>query len=239
MRLFAAVSCLFVALSTSTSAFAADLPPPMPAPAPPPIYTPVPVAPFSWTGFYLGANAGYGFANASATLTAPGLSGSSSETLSGFIGGGQLGVNYQYGIGVFGIETDFEGSTQSNVTTSGFVTETDKITYIGTVRGRIGAAFDRILLYATAGGGYGTFSAAVTATNGTSVSAALSHFAWVAGAGLEFAFTNNLSARIEYLYLDTGSFPMLTVSLTSGTLAINGRVQDSLIRAGLNWRFTL
>src|ERR1700740_3377373 len=102
MRAFVAAAGLVLAaanLSTNLT-WAADLPP-GPAPAPPPVYAPAPVpAAYNWTGLYIGANAGWGFASASATATFLGASATASEDLNGFVGGGQLGVTYQFGMAV-------------------------------------------------------------------------------------------------------------------------------------------
>jgi outer membrane immunogenic protein len=191
--------------------------------------------PYNWTGVYIGFNAGYGFATASATATFAGISGSSSEDLSGFVGGGQVGGNYQIGSVVVGLEADFDYSAQSKTTTLGIFSATDSIPWIGTLRGRLGYALDRVLIYATAGGAEGKFSSTVSASGFGSISGSKTHGAWTVGGGAEVGLTENLSARLEYLYLDTGNINLAT----AGALTVTGRVQDNLIRAGLNWRFPL
>jgi outer membrane immunogenic protein len=140
------------------SAFAADIgPPPYPPPVPPAVYAPPPPPPqvFNWTGIYVGANAGWGFADYSLNASGPFLAATIAEPLSGVIGGGQLGGNYQFGAAVIGIEGDFDGSLQSATQTIGAFSATDKINYFGTLRARFGVAFDRVLVYATGGAGYG------------------------------------------------------------------------------------
>jgi outer membrane immunogenic protein len=233
MRIVAALCGL---LATSNLAWSADIAPAT-YPAPAPIYTPPPAPPppYNWSGPYIGLNGGYGFATASSTAALGGVSATGSENLSGFVGGGQFGFNYQAGAAVFGVEADIDGSSQSITTTSGGLSETDKITYIGTVRGRIGVAFDRLLVYGTAGGGYGEFTSSLTAAGIGSVSGSQSHFLWTAGAGIEYGITNNISARLEYLYADTGNLTLATV----GALTLTGRVQDNLVRAGVNFRLPM
>lgn len=236
MRAFlAAAGLLLVATNVvSNASWAADLPP-GPAPAPQ-VYPPAPVVPaYNWTSVYLGGNAGWGFATASVTGTFGALSTTLSEQLNGFVGGGQLGFNYQFGMAVVGIEADFDASTQSLTTTSGLFTATDRIPWLTTVRGRVGAAFDRVLVYATGGFGYGGFQSTVTAVGFGSASASQTHGAWIAGAGVEVGITNNLSGRIEYLYLDTGNIPLATI----GGVSITDRLQDNIVRAGLNFRLPL
>lgn len=225
---FWAISAIGAMLVTAP-AWGADLPAGPPPPQAPAIYAPVPSPAYNWSGFYVGLNAGYGFATA--TETAPGLS--SSIDLSGFVGGAQVGANYQFGAAVFGVEADFDGTTQSYTTSALGATGTAKIPYFTTIRGRIGAAFDRILVYATAGGGWGEESASITVPGVGSASSQSSRFIWAAGAGLEYGITQNLSARIEYLFLDTGSF---TVASFPG-FNVTGTVYDDIVRAGVNYRF--
>ena len=223
-------------LAATGLSWAADMP--GPAPAPPPIYAPAPmVAPpaYNWTSVYIGGNAGWGFATGSITGTSGAFSTTLSEQLNGFVGGGQLGFNYQFGMAVVGIEGDFDASTQSLTTTGAFFTAKDQITWLTTVRGRVGAAFDRVLLYATGGFGYGQFQSTINAGIFGSASASQSHAAWTAGAGVEVGITNNLTGRIEYLYLDTGNIPLATIAGVS----ITDRLQDNIVRAGLNFRLPL
>jgi outer membrane immunogenic protein len=213
-------------------AVAADLPPPV-MPAPPPTYAPLP-PPYNWTSIYVGANAGYGFSTATATVSAFGLTASANQTLNGFLGGGQVGALYQYGYAVFGFEGDFDATGQSKSMTIAGATATDKIPWLSTARVRVGAAWDRVLLYATGGGGWGQFSTTITGPGG-SLSTAQWQFAWVVGAGIEYGITQNLSARVEYLYADTGNIALLNV----GAASLTGRVQDNIVRAGLNLRLPL
>jgi outer membrane immunogenic protein len=233
MRVLVAIGGL---LAATNFALAADLPiASAPRPVAPTAYVPARAPTYNWSGFYLGLNGGYGFATASVTGTFSGGSATASENLSGFIGGGQVGFNYQVGMGVFGVEADIDGSSQSKTTTGGIISATDKISYIGTVRGRIGAAFDRVLLYATGGGGYGEFTSTITAAGFGTFSGSKSHALWTVGAGLEVGITSNISARIEYLYADTGNLNLANVA----GVTVTGRVQDNLVRAGVNFRFPL
>jgi outer membrane immunogenic protein len=229
------IAGLYFAISAAIAAdLASSLPPSAPGRAPPVYCQPAP-SPYSWTGVYIGASAGYGFATASVAATLAGGSATSNENLSGFVGGGQLGGNYQIGSAVLGLEADFDYSGQSNTTTSGVVSESDSIPWIGTLRGRFGYAIDRVLIYATAGGAEGKFSRTITAAGFGSFSGSKTRGAWTAGGGVEVGLTENLSARIEYLYVDTGNINLASI----GPLTVTGRVQDNPVRAGLNWRFHL
>jgi outer membrane immunogenic protein len=213
-------------LSLGANAFAADMPPPE---GPQPMVAPVAVAPYNWNGFYIGANIGFGFATASTTVL--GVTGN--ETLTGVIGGVQAGANYQFGPAVVGIEADFEGSGQSNSTSSFGVNVTDTIPWIGTVRGRVGFAADRFLVYGTAGAGWGSFDTNVTVAGLGNSTFSQSHIALVAGGGVEFGITNNVTARIEYLYADTGNITLANIA----GINVTGRVQDNLVRVGANFKF--
>ena len=141
------------------AAAAADVPP-LPPPLPPPFPMPV-VQVFSWTGFYIGGNAGWGWTNGSGTFTT--ALGADPFTVSnnGFLGGAQLGYNWQTGPFVLGAEADFQGTAASgslNASAGPTISATAKTPWFGTVRGRVGYAMDRILLYATAGAVYGDSS---------------------------------------------------------------------------------
>jgi outer membrane immunogenic protein len=229
------IAVLFVALfiGSSALAIAADLPAgPLPPAAP--IYAPPPPAPYNWTSIYVGANAGYGSALASITATGA-LTGTTSETVSGFVGGGQVGANYQLGWAVIGIEGDFDGSAQSLTTSAPGFTETDQIPWMGTLRLRAGFAVDRFLVYATGGGGMGEFSSTVTVAGIGTASASTTRGLVAVGGGVEVGIAHNWTARVEYLYLDSGNVALASVAGVN----VTGRVQDNVVRAGLNFRIPL
>jgi outer membrane immunogenic protein len=209
-------------VSFAGAASAADMPARMPTKAPVPY-----VALYNWTGLYIGANIGYGWGRDTA--------GGTSTNLNGVIGGGQIGYNWQMNNLVFGVETDFQGSGQ-RASASGVigvtpVTVTERIRYFGTVRGRLGYAWDRTLLYVTGGyaytnvGGDLTVGAATASSNTTKSGYAL-------GAGLEYAFAGPWSAKLEYLYVDSGT-TTLTVAGVSGDV----HVKNHIGRVGINYRF--
>ncbi|MCJ2050634.1 outer membrane protein, partial [Methylobacterium sp. J-070] len=179
MKKLLATLAAFTALTAAASA--ADLP----RRAPPPIFTPVPV--FTWTGAYFGINAGYAFdassnnAGPSFAVPAPFATAGTTATFrqqnqEGFSGGGQVGYNYQFTPGsgvVIGIEADaqyldFGRNRNSAFITGGLVNPAFYVTdprglssldFFGTVRGRLGYAFDRTLVYGTGGFAYGSGSA--------------------------------------------------------------------------------
>ncbi|MDJ1160011.1 porin family protein [Chelatococcus sp. SYSU_G07232] len=214
--------CTVAALGFAAgAASAADLPSRRVAPAPV-----VPV--FTWTGFYVGVNAGYGFGEFS--------KGAGFDDPDGFIGGGQIGYNYQFGQFVAGLEADIQyadlkGSTSALRFANGNVGRgRGEVEYFGTVRGRVGVAFDRALVYVTGGLAYGeTKFSGVDTTAGIAFSKSDTRTGWTLGGGIEYAFTNNLTARAEYLYVDLGDNRYYGVN-KAGT-------EFSVVRAGLNYKF--
>jgi outer membrane immunogenic protein len=97
-------------------------------------------------------------------------------------------------------------------------------------------AFDRTLVYGTAGGAAGELRSIAAIPAGTT-STTVTYGTWTAGGGVEYGITDNLSARIEYLYLDKGHIATGVIGPPATT--ITSRVQDNLVRAGLNYRFPI
>jgi len=212
-------------LGTTALAAAADLPSRTYAPAP--VYA----APmFTWTGFYVGVNAGYG--GDKNTYSINGFGNIASITSGGFIGGGQIGYNYQF-LGtsiVAGLEADIQGTgIEGKVTVLGFGLGT-KLDYLGTVRARLGYAFaDRALFYVTGGLAYGKVNTNVL----NLISFGGTNTGWTAGAGVEYALTQNWSIKTEYLYVDLGKKTNLIVP----GLSVGVKNTEHIVRAGLNYRF--
>uniref|UniRef100_UPI0025BC6AD0 outer membrane beta-barrel protein n=1 Tax=Bradyrhizobium sp. TaxID=376 RepID=UPI0025BC6AD0 len=252
-------SAAFASLLVATSASAADLP----------VYTKAPAvaAVYDWTGFYIGTNLGYSFGRgttngnvtgtsttAGVVTTLPTLPLSGRADVNGFIGGGQLGYNWQQGAWVFGLEGDIQFSNErgsgdvcTGACPAGFVFTRDyKLDWFGTGRGRVGfLPAERILLYATGGLAYGSFtgsSSTLPLDIGT-----WSHVnaGWTVGAGVESALGSNWSVKFEYLYMDLGSVGgssatnTTTVVRTTTALAysFNTKFTDNIVRVGLNYKF--
>ena len=141
----------FALVLTASAGHAADMPQPQPVPVP------VPELP-GWTGFYIGANAGYGWTNTSGTLTTTSGSEHFTITGNGFLGGAQAGYNWQWSSVVLGAEADFQGTTINgpfSASAGPLISATAKEPWFGTVRGRLGYAIDCVLIYATGGAVYG------------------------------------------------------------------------------------
>src|SRR5208282_2667724 len=186
----------FLALAAGTQAMAADLPPPSaPPPRAPAMYVPTTAPVYNWGGLYVGINGGYGFGNS--TWSTTGLTTGNFST-DGFLVGGTIGANYQVSEFVFGVEADLDwtnitGSTSSTVCTS-CQTSND---WLGTARGRLGFAADRVLFYGTGGAAFGNVQATVPPPGGGTDTS--TEIGWTAGGGVEVAFAQNWTAKVEYL----------------------------------------
>jgi outer membrane immunogenic protein len=215
------------------------------------VYVEVPpaIGLFNWTGFYVGGNLGYGRSPGSVDISANGPFLSIPETLSGVIGGVQGGANWQTGNAVFGIEGDIQGSGQSasnaitrTLAATAFtpaitaISNTDKITSFGTLRGRVGIASNHALAYATAGVGYLSFRSDLNFTGLGSGSYSGSQIAGVIGAGMEFAIVNNWSVRAEYLFLQTRNISSSPFA-AAPAVEVNTRIRDNIFRVGVNYLF--
>jgi outer membrane immunogenic protein len=192
--------------------------------------------PTSWTGAYVGANLGGGYANVGTTVMGLPGAGAVSENVVGFVGGGQAGANWQTGSTVVGVECDIQGADQNHKATNGAFAVTDTITYFGSARGRLGLGVDRWLPYVTGGWGYGGWSSTAAVAGGGSASITRSHGFWTMGGGLEVAVWRNLSGRIEYLFTDTGTVAT-NHSTAGGAVTFNSTIHDNILRTGLNYRF--
>jgi outer membrane immunogenic protein len=229
----------------STTAFAADLP----SRRAPPVYAPAPPIPvFTWTGVYVGVQAGYEFGRDSAFATGTAAAGplagvglaSASRRENGFIGGAHIGYNFGGLLGsgiVFGIEGDVDGtSAKANYNLGGInVVTRDQIQ--GSVRGRLGFAVDRTLFYATGGVAFGglrntylnTVTGGIDTRDHTRVG-------YTVGGGVEYAVTNNWSVRAEYRYTDFGTYTDVPASLGGG-VAIRHREVENRIQGGVSYKF--
>ena len=252
-----------------------------------PVYRPVlaPVAVYNWTGFYVGGNVGYvASRNSMSTVATPtpdvvfgippgvteGLAALATGPLpsgntNGFIGGGQIGYNWQFGNYVAGVETDIQGLSQSNnggtitltqvvvgrpVTSTRTASETTR--YLGTARGRLGFLVGpAFLVYGTGGLAYGDTNASYTLTQtGTNGFVGLgsgglsgTRAGWTAGVGAEWRFVQNWSAKLEYLHYDLGSPSFSNVGsgnfltlVPYQTGVTSTQFRGDIVRVGLNYK---
>jgi len=225
-----AVALLGAVLVGGVSANAADMP------VKAPIYKAPPLLMYNWTGFYLGINGGGGWGHTDWTYVATGND--AGHNTSGGLIGGTLGFNYQIQNWVLGVEGDWgwaniKGSTACP--NPAFTCESN-LSSLGTLRGRVGVALGstgNVLLYGTGGWAWGRLNIqtvnAVLGTNGTTNTPN----GWTAGAGVEWGFLPNWSAKLEYLYVGFG-----TNTYTVDTaLLVDAKERLSVVRAGVNYRF--
>jgi outer membrane immunogenic protein len=234
---------------------------------------PLPECDFTWTGFYLGGNAGYGWGHADTdfdprpdAVTFVNLAPTTLDPdPSGFIGGGQLGYNWQWNKWlVLGFETDFQGTDieghdfqspiiQNNgtpfLTAGSFLAAHERVQWLGTVRGRIGfAPICRLLIYGTGGFAYGNvdYSANTNFNNGTTypVDFTETKTGWTAGGGIEYAISNHWTVRAEYLHYDLGEAHRTQNQLVGGVpqgppffVHYNFDTSGEIVRGGLNFKF--
>ncbi len=257
------------AMALAGSAFAADL-------APPPVYAP-PVPIFTWTGIYVGGQIGYAWGKNNFDFADNfGDFNNSSLNASGVIGGAHVGYNLQLNRFVIGLEGDVDGSSQNNsfngvlpfgtslaaggviaTPLGGAFTINQNHSIEGSIRGRAGYTWNRLLLYATGGvafGGFngnvsGNFPGGVFGPNATvflpfggSASASTTRVGWTVGGGLEYAVTDNWSIRAEYRFTKFGnstlSVPAFDTPFFGAAGAFFNRTyNENRVQVGFSYKF--
>jgi outer membrane immunogenic protein len=180
--------------------------------------------PFTWSGFYVGAHAGYGWS--SIDWQSGPLDGSHDGE--GLVAGGQIGFNMQSGRLVYGVEADATASWMEGSAGSA----SHSVEWLYSVRARLGlsSADNRWLFYVTGGAAWADVDYGSAGFGGHSDM----HFGWVAGAGIERALAPNLTARVEYLYYDFDSLSAPAGAL-GGATDLDPTMQT--VRFGLNYKF--
>lgn len=248
----AATVAIAIASIVIGKAHAADMSP-IPAGAPPVTYgnyAPSAYGNYNWSGVYLGGNGGYSWNDSGTSfVTSNGLTGGSGN-LAGWVFGGQIGYNWQIGAFVTGLEGDLQWSGERGTSTMACgtgctITGSEQTDAFATLRARAGIAFDSVFVYGTAGGAWMNGSANVNGSAaGGSVGENLSgsKLGWTAGGGVEVALMSSWTAKLEYLYIDTGSMSgtvTVPASLGGGTFTETAAFRDSIIRIGFNYRFPI
>lgn len=217
------------------AAHAADMPMHQALPPPPPMMA------FSWTGFYLGGQVGYSWGKDHAVeyLTANGaFTGFQWKyPANGVVGGGYAGYNYQIGPAVLGLEADLEGAGNKGGFYDPPGAGDTKISWQGSVRGRLGYAINRVLVYGTGGFSFADISHTyVEVATPISETTKELRTGWTVGGGLEFAVTNNILAKAEYRYTDYGKY---RYDLQTSFPGLTGEQQPKLstIRLGVAYKF--
>jgi outer membrane immunogenic protein len=237
-------------VGAASTALAADLPPPAPMPRAPATYVPA-VPYYNWSGFYIGGNLGAGWnSNGSVSDTFGSTFSTNSNTQ--FLGGGQVGVNYEFWGGVVvGAEAMFDWlpNTTNTISVTGAgpaagstASATLNNRWLTTATGKLGYAWDRVLLYGKGGGAWvGTQSPSIT-VGGTPTSftgTSSNNFGWTAGLGVEWAFWGNFSARAEwdYIRLQNQNFTVGPgTAFATDVISTNNR-SINMFTAGVNYKF--
>jgi outer membrane immunogenic protein len=228
-----------------------------------PVKAPMIVVPaFSWTGFYLGGNIGYGWTDFDQRFPGCDCEPSTdfrvqaidegdlllSPSGDGFIGGGQIGYNYQfYNNWVIGVEADFQwtdidGST-NQLGEFGEFSYKSELEWYGTIRARLGYAWDHLLVYATGGAAYGKtrlteqYVDDFDSMYDYKYSQSETKWGWAVGAGFEYAFTDNWTFKVEYMYVDLGE--ATDSNFYDGDFDIDPSVDVKIqtVKLGVNYKF--
>ena len=247
---------VFGALSAGSSALAADIPV---RPAPPLLV-------FSWTGFYIGVHVGAGFGtkeqeqivflpagvlqDAASGVTFDSFS---SHTVNGFLGGGQIGFNYQAGWTVWGVEIQASAANLRGKGDCGLLSQFNcsaEVTGLATFAGRFGITSDRLLFYVKGGGAwahdkYDLSLVRIVADGGIgSSSVSDNRWGWMIGTGIEYAVAPGWSAKVEYNYMDFGTKTYQFNSIVTAPNLPAGAFEHfditqriHVIKLGINYRF--
>jgi opacity protein-like surface antigen len=212
-------------------------------------------APYKWSGFYIGGHVAYGWGEEDWSLPdpnqffpgAPGLPGHSP---SGLLAGGQIGINYQTGPWVLGVEgqfswADLEDESSRVLTSVSTADFRSRVEYMGSVTARLGYAIrPTVLLYLKGGVAFdrSRLDAALIIANQTSAIATLEQdrIGWTIGGGAEWALAGPWSLKIEYQYMDFGSdTDNATITVPgegSTTVPVSVDQDIHLVRVGINYR---
>ena len=227
-------------LAATGASFAADLP----SRRAPPVYVP-PVPVFTWTGIYVGGQIGYEFGRDAFQYGGilPYVYGAGYRP-DGVVGGAHVGYNFSsQGLfgnllgagGVIGIEGDVNGSGYSrSVGVIPGVTLSTRTPIDGSIRGRIGFAYDRALFYATGGAAFADLRNGYT-NFGFPANVSIGHtrIGYTVGGGVEYAVTNNWSVRAEYRYTDYGTY----TDFPYGAVAVRHKETDNRVQIGFSYKF--
>lgn len=186
---------------------------------------------FDWSGLYAGLNAGYAFGGDDDVGLYPTFGHIGDLSLSGMFGGVGVGYNMQVDQIVFGVEGDIQLSGISDDDDSGRFDISSDVNYFGTLRGRLGFAFDRTLIYATGGLAYGGFDYEVSGA-GIDIDESFSRWGYTFGGGVEHAFDDSWSVKAEYLHASFGK-----ESLSDNGQTTQATPDFHLVRVGVNYSF--
>lgn len=220
------ISLIAVAgILSTTSAFAADLYSAQPSSSAP-AYS---ASSFDWSGFYAGVNLGYGWSEYELD---DGVVAVTIDDIDGILGGAQVGYNHDFGGFVLGAEADFQFSDINRSLATGLGSFDVGIESFGTVRARAGVAVDRFLPYLTGGIAWGNGSATVGIPGVGTFDEDETYVGYAIGAGVEYAVTDSVTVKGEYLYADFGS-----KDFSDGVTTLSTDLDAHVVRVGLNYKF--
>ncbi|MBZ9693670.1 outer membrane protein [Mesorhizobium sp. CO1-1-9] len=193
-----------------------------------------------WSGVYVGGHLGYGFGKTDATYNlpnTPAIRGTQDYDVDGFLGGVQIGYDYQVNSAVLGIEADISGADikghSDEVNVGGGDVYDTKVDWFGSMRARAGYAFGSTLVYGTGGLAIGGVENQYLDGPADSYSEKNTKIGWTIGAGLEQAITDHWSANAEYRYVDLRD-QTINYAPNSNTTFDN---TFSTVRIGMNYKF--
>lgn len=254
MKRITATAVLLFSVIAADQVLAADMP--LPSPSPPleaaPAYSPAPI--YDWRGLYVGFNGGYDFGKSSwSDLGNPAGTTGNFDT-NGYLLGGTFGGNFQNRALVFGAEFDLDWQSIKGSSLSAFCTGVGATatpppgaglsclthsSWLGTARARLGYAVDRALFFVTGGGAAGDIR---TSLSGLPLQISSGVPGWTAGGGVEIGLAGTWTAKVEYLYvrLGNGTCNVATSCGLDPAIAANDNVKfsESIVRAGINFKFT-
>ena len=220
-------------VAAATAAYPADLPIKMPV-------APVVVPAASWAGVYIGIHAGAAWqqaTNSTDQYTGYGFGGLSHTTNNtGFIGGGQIGFNWQSGNIVYGVEADWS-KLSGKGSYSGYTFAENSIDWLGTARLRMGLAVGNGLAYVTGGVAYGKVNNTVGYCCTTSWSESKTRVGFAVGAGVEQLLSQNWTVRLEGMFVDLGRSEVNTNNFGGTDKRAKFSNQAVIVRGALNYKF--
>jgi outer membrane immunogenic protein len=221
---------------------------------------PPPGQAWSWTGFYIGGHLGHAWQKQQTGAAYADVGGLTyplvnDTSASGFIGGGQIGYNWQAGMAVFGIEADISSMSGGRTVSQTMLifgddntfTSRNEIEWIGTIRGRAGMTIGgRALVYGTGGFAYGSVSNLNTETSisfGTSATAReqTTRNGYVLGGGLEYIVSPSWTVRLEGLFVDLGTTAVNPAGTcgggATGCRPVTFNIEATIARMAINFKF--
>jgi outer membrane immunogenic protein len=226
---------------------------------------PAPIAVHTWTGCYVGVDAGYMWGTSKQTYGGTragvpdaflpvGFDVTGNYDVNGPMIGGEVGCNYQTANWVFGIEVDGAAvdATGTAFPVSGAIaaganplrrfTTTER--WLATARGRVGYAYDKWLWYLTGGAAWAGLEvnndACLVAVNGCRIPDKVNRVGWIVGVGSEYALTTNLSVKLDVLYADFGTFHYNDSPAANGCVqcySMDVKLTEWIVRGGFKFRF--